>query len=358
MTDHQPVELVVLCGFLGSGKTTLLSEFLRQTQLRDTAVIVNEAGEIGIDGVLVAEDQEALDLRMLANGCVCCSLRSSLVTTVADLLDAPRPVGAPALRRVILETSGLSRPGPILASLADPELSSRGLRVSVISTLDAQSGGLRTEQFEDAAAQLAAAQKIVLTKIDLVDDPTLAERVRQAQAINPLAEILFGRERAALVDAAFAPANENTVPIAEVAAANLSYSGSGFEHHRIHVLCGEAAPGISWENLSWWLDDLAGLAGEKLLRVKALVTVTDCEEPILIQGVGTTYGMPRRMLTQKNRPDVIIVITRDLSAAEISEHFAQSAVKLYPMAGVASSRLGHSSQISLSSRSFYASNDL
>jgi alpha-D-ribose 1-methylphosphonate 5-triphosphate synthase subunit PhnL len=86
MTDHQPVELVVLCGFLGSGKTTLLSEFLRQTQLRDTAVIVNEAGEIGIDGVLVAEDQEALDLRMLANGCVCCSLRSSLVTTVADLL--------------------------------------------------------------------------------------------------------------------------------------------------------------------------------------------------------------------------------------------------------------------------------
>jgi G3E family GTPase len=358
MTDHQPVELVVLCGFLGSGKTTLLSEVLRQTQLRDTAVIVNEAGEIGIDGVLVAEDQEALDLRMLANGCVCCSLRSSLVTTVADLLDAPRPHGAPALRRVILETSGLSRPGPILASLADPELSSRGLRVSVISTLDAQSGGLRTEQFEDAAAQLAAAQKIVLTKIDLDDDATLAERVRQAQAINPLAEILFGRERAALVDAAFAPANENTPPIAEVAAANLSYSGSGFEHHRIHVLCGEAAPGISWENLSWWLDDLAGLAGEKLLRVKAMVTVTDCEEPILIQGVGTTYGMPRRMLTQKNRPDVIIVITRDLSADEISEHFAQSAVKLYPMTGVASSQLGQPSQISLFSRSFYASNDL
>lgn len=357
MTDHQPVELVVLCGFLGSGKTTLLSEFLRQTQLRDTAVIVNEAGEIGIDGVLVAEDQEALDLRMLANGCVCCSLRSSLVTTVADLLDAPRPVGAPALRRVILETSGLSRPGPILASLADPELSGRGLRVSVISTLDAQSGGLRTEQFEDAAAQLAAAQKIVLTKIDLVDDAILAERVRQAQGINPLAEILFGRERAVLVDAAFAPANENT-SIADAAAANLSYSGSGFEHHRIHVLRGEAAPRISWENLSWWLDDLAGLAGEKLLRVKALVTVTDCEEPILIQGVGTTYGMPRRMLTQKNRPDVIIVITRDLSATEISEHFAQSAVKLYPMTGVASSQFGHSSQISLSSRSFYASNDL
>jgi len=93
--------------------------------------------------------------------------------------------------------------------------------------------------------------------------------------------------------------------------------------------------------------------------VKALVKVTDCEEPILIQGVGTTYGMPRRMSTQINRPDVIIVITLDLSADEISKHFEQSAVKLYPMNGVASSGLVHSSQISLSSpRSFYASNDL
>jgi G3E family GTPase len=360
MTDRQPVELVVLCGFLGSGKTTLLADFLRQAQMADTAVIVNEAGEIGIDGVLVAEEQDALDLRMLANGCVCCSLRSSLVTTVADLLDAPRPAGALALRRVILETSGLSRPGPILASLADPELSKRGLRVSVVSTLDAQLGGLRTEQFEDAAAQLAAAQKIILTKIDLVDDATLGERVRQAQAFNPLAEVVSGRDRATLVDRAFASTGETAISIADVAAASLSFAREGgIQHNRIHVLRGEATPDISWESLSWWLDDLAGLAGEKLLRVKALVNVTDCEEPILIQGVGTTYGMPRRMSTQINRPDVIIVITRDLSADEISKHFEQAAVKLYPMSGVVPSVQGHSSQISLSSpRSFYASNDL
>ena len=359
MTDHQPVELIVLCGFLGSGKTTLLSDFLRQTQLRDTAVIVNEAGDVGIDGVLVAEAQDALDLRMLANGCVCCSLRSSLVTTVADLLDAPRPEGAPALARVILETSGLSRPGPILASLADPELSKRGLRVSVVSTLDAQLGGLRAEQFEEAAAQLAAAQKIILTKADLVDDATLHVRVQEAQAINPLAEIVCGRERSAVVDTAFALAGEGVPSITELAAAHLGFASVGLEHQRIHVLRGEAQADISWENLSWWLDDLAGLAGEKLLRVKALVKVIDCEEPILIQGVGTTYGMPRRMSTFKSRPDVIIVITRDLSAEEISIHFEQSAVKLYPMAGIATPAVNHPSQLSLSSpRSFYASNDL
>lgn len=359
MTDRQPVDLVVLCGFLGSGKTTLLSDFLRQAELADTAVIVNEAGEIGIDGVLVAEAQDSLDLRMLANGCVCCSLRSSLVTTVADLLDAPRPEGALALRRIVLETSGLSRPGPILASLADPELSKRGLRVTVISTLDAQLGGLRVDQFEDAAAQLAAAQKIVLTKIDLVDDATLDDRIRKAHAINPLAEIVSGRERHVVVKAAFAPTVETTASISELAAASLSYSKSGLEHQRIHVLRGVAEPNITWEALSWWLDDLAGLAGERLLRVKAMVKVADCEEPILVQGVGTTYGMPRRMSTQKDRPDVIIVITRDLGPDEISVQFQNSAVKLYPMAETESLTTNQVNKISLSSeRSFYASNDL
>jgi G3E family GTPase len=184
-------------------------------------------------------------------------------------------------------------------------------------------------------------------------------RVQEAQAINPLAEIICGRERSAIVDAAFTLAGESAPSITELAAAHLGFASAGLAHQRIHVLRGEAQADISWEDLSWWLDDLAGLAGEKLLRVKALVTVTDCEEPILIQGVGTTYSMPRRMSTFKSRPDVIIVITRDLSAEEISMHFEQSAVKLYPMTGTATSAVNHPSPLSLSSpRSFYASNDL
>ncbi len=104
------VDLFLLCGFLGSGKTTLLVDYLR-TGAADTGVIVNEAGEVGVDGAIVANDSDSVPMTLLANGCVCCSLRSDLVHTLSALLDAPRPSGAGPLKRVILECSGLSRPG-------------------------------------------------------------------------------------------------------------------------------------------------------------------------------------------------------------------------------------------------------
>ena len=130
------VDLFLLCGFLGSGKTTLLVDYLRDPASRDTGVIVNEAGEVGVDGAIVANDSDNVPMTLMANGCVCCSLRSDLVYTLSALLDAPRPDGEGPLQRVILECSGLSRPGPIIASLADPELARRGLRLTVVCTDD------------------------------------------------------------------------------------------------------------------------------------------------------------------------------------------------------------------------------
>ena len=164
------VELILLSGFLGSGKTTLLLDFLHSGGAADTAVIVNEVGEIGIDGVIVDDGSDGkVPMMMLANGCVCCSLRSSLVFTVAAVLDTVRDPGSEPLRRIVLETSGLSRPGPIIASLADPELSRRGLRVSVLSTYDAERGSLNVETFDEAVAQLAAANRVVFTKVPLLN---------------------------------------------------------------------------------------------------------------------------------------------------------------------------------------------
>ena len=118
-----PVDLTLLSGFLGGGKTTLLVDFLRDDFAGETGVIINEVGEIGVDGAIVADTD--VPMLLLANGCVCCSLRSGLVHTVGALLDAPRLDGRAPIRRIILETGGLSRPGPIIASLADPELAAR-----------------------------------------------------------------------------------------------------------------------------------------------------------------------------------------------------------------------------------------
>lgn len=357
MTAPQPVDLIVLCGFLGSGKTTLLVDFLQQDQLQDTAVIINEAGETGIDGMLVAGGENDLEMTLLANGCVCCSLRSSLIMTVTELLKAERPDGAPPIRRIVLETSGLSRPGPILASLADPEFTRRGLRVSVVTTFDAELGALRQEQFDEAAAQIAAAQRIVFTKIDKVSQQHLAVQVAQAQLLNPLAEVLCDADRQALVRKAFVVPAVDEPNLTEMAVKALTATTLSGAHARIHVLRGVATPDISWDALSCWLDDLAGCCGEKLLRVKALVHVTDCEDPILIQGVGTTYSMPRRMTRFRTTPDVLVVITRDITGDEIIRQLTSATVNLYALASsVGDSNNDRQSLLSFTSKGSHALN--
>lgn len=312
------VELIILSGFLGSGKTTLLVDFLQQGGAADTGVIVNEVGEIGIDGAVIADGSDGIPMMMLANGCVCCSLRSSLVHTVTALLDSPRPPGAPPFRRIILETSGLSKPGPIIASLADPELGGRGLRVSVISTYDSVAGSLNIDTFEEAAAQLAAAQRIVFTKADLADAGQLEAHRRRATGINPLAELVVESDRKQAVARAFAemPASD---PVDQALLALRSVARQGLTHPRVHVLVGTPQGEASWADIAQWLDDLAGLCGPRLLRLKALLPVTDCPEPILIQSVGTTFSAPRRMMGRSADNAACMVIVRDIEADDINQ---------------------------------------
>ncbi|RTZ41527.1 GTP-binding protein [Candidimonas sp. SYP-B2681] len=312
------VDLIILSGFLGSGKTTLLVDFLKQEGGSDTGVIVNEVGEIGIDGAIIADGSDGIPMLTLANGCVCCSLRSSLVHTVGVLLDSPRPAGAPPFRRIILETSGLSKPGPIIASLADPEISARKLRVSVVSTYDCVTGSLNAETFEEAAAQLAAAQRIVFTKVDKVDSRSLEQHLRRAAGVNPLGQIVAETDRSKAVAKAFSSMPESD-PVDRALQALRNTARQGLAHPRVHVLAGTVQHEASWSDVAQWLDDLAGLCGERLLRVKALVPVTDCPEPILIQSVGTTFSAPRRMAGKgKDYSAACMVIVRDLDAEYIN----------------------------------------
>lgn len=332
------VDLFLLCGFLGSGKTTLLVDYLRDPASRDTGVIVNEAGEIGVDGAIVANDSDNVPMTLMANGCVCCSLRSDLVYTLSALLDAPRPEGAGPLQRVILECSGLSRPGPIIASLADPELASRGLRLTVVCTDDCARDPDALAEMDEAMAQFGAAHRIVLTKTDLLPASQLHARAERAAALNPLALVIADPDRRQAVQAAFAP-SQGVADLAGLAARMLIAGGAGggagvgaaggagagagkhpartAAHPRIRVMAARAREGISWTDFSEWLDNLAGLCGERLLRVKAVVRVTECAEPILIQSVGTTFSAPQRLTRQPDARDAIIVIARDIDVDDI-----------------------------------------
>jgi G3E family GTPase len=240
-----------------------------------------------------------------------------LVDTVRVLLEAPRAPGRAPIKRIILETSGLSRPGPIIASLSDPELTALGLRVGVVSTYDCERGSLSVETFDEAAAQLAAAQRIVFTKMDQVSPDTLAHHRQAVAGVNPLAQVVADADRAAAVALAFGDVVASD-PVGLALHALRSISGAGLKHPRVHVLTGTPDPQLSWNDVSLWLDDLAGFCGDRLLRFKALLHVTDCPEPILIQSVGTTFSAPRRMMRQVDGRDVCVAITRDIDARDIN----------------------------------------
>jgi G3E family GTPase len=297
-------EFVVLTGFLGSGKTTLLADFLALPEVADTAVIVNEIGEIGLDGAILAESGD-VPIAMLDNGCICCSLAGDLEQTVGALMAARRD--GPPLARIILETSGLSKPGPILRSLAG--LAPLEFRVGVVATVDSRAGAIASG-FEEAAAQWAGAQTLVLTKCDMAS-PVERRRAREAAiGINPLAELIDSDDRDTAVRAAFASRQPAFVP-------PQFWTAPRLRHPRIQVLLAQPDEAILWDELAEWLDNLAGLLGERLLRIKGVVRVADRARPILVQSVGTLFSAPRPFGEIGDGKSFLVLILRDTDRAEL-----------------------------------------
>jgi G3E family GTPase len=306
VTSPTGPDFVVLTGFLGSGKTTLLRDFLTGPEAADTAVMVNEAGEIGLDGVILNEGNDT-PIAMLSNGCICCQAGSDLAYTIDRLLATERPGATGPLRRLVLETSGLSKPGPVLRQLAS--LAEHRLRVSVLATYDATRGP-ETAAFEEAAAQWAAAHRIVVTKTDAVSLEALARAKEEIAALNPLAEIVASPDRTTAVAAAFAP-------LSGVAPMPVPPEAAGQAHARIAVRLARPTAVLAYDDLAAWLDNLAGALGARLLRLKGLVRVRESERPLLVQSVGTLFSPPRPFGAPEATPLFLVIIARDLEPAEL-----------------------------------------
>jgi G3E family GTPase len=278
-------------------------------------VIVNEIGEIGLDGAILAEATGGLRMAMLANGCVCCALGSDLAVTVGQLVDSY----GPGLRRIVLETSGLSKPGPVLRGLAG--LAPLRLRVSVIATFDCLRGA-EVANFEEAAAQWAGAQALVLTRRDLAAPSQIEAARAMAQAINPTADIIDFDDRHAGVVAAFARRASAPLTVLNV---------TGPQHPRIAVMLVRWLAKPTWDDLAAWLDNLSGLLGERLLRVKGVVEVAELDQPLLVQSVGTMFSPPCPF-TGSVDTQFLVVIARDASPDEL--------VQIAPVMPVVINRLG------------------
>lgn len=309
-------EFVVLTGFLGSGKTTLLRDFLQMPEAADTGVIVNEVGEIGLDGAILREGTDGeVATALLSNGCICCAMGSDLALTVDALLHAPRPGRGP-LRRIVLETSGISKPGPVLRQLA--ALAPLHLRVRVIATYDAERGGPAAAAFAEAAAQWAGADTLVVTKADRVSPARLAAAAAEAGRINPLAQVVASAARCDAVREAFGPRPAAAQTPTPALVRLLPGSQAGPDHPSLTVLTLRSSRIVGYDALAAWLDNLAGLAGERLLRLKGLVRVAEIGgAPLLVQSVGTMFSAPQPMRQAAADGSFMVVIGRGLELDEV-----------------------------------------
>jgi G3E family GTPase len=307
-------QFVIVSGMLGSGKTSMVESLLNAVGAADTAVIVNEAGEINIDGAVLSESAGGMPIATLSNGCVCCSLQSDLVNTVQDLMQFRRASEQEPFSRVVLECSGISRPGPIVSSLQD--LASFRFKLHLVTTYDCSRPALHTVDFEDAVAQLAAAGTIVLTKIDLVANERRNEALEAVIAINPLARVVNEFSASVRAREAF------TLPdITDVFVGKTKTEQSGPQrliHPRVRAFHAKYDANMPCGVALDWLENIAGALGERLLRIKAVIPGENTADRLLLQSVGTTFFAPRLLKPETSVSFGAIVIARDCGTQELA----------------------------------------
>ena len=330
-----PLPLTVLTGFLGAGKTTVLNRMLQDPALADTVAIINEFGEIGLDHLLVETVDEGLVL--LAAGCLCCTVRSDLVATLEDLLRRRDNGRITPFKRVVIETTGLADPAPILhAVLYHPYLSMRYAVEGVVTIVDAVNAQTTLDTYEEARKQAAMADRLVITKTDLAHD--VAGLETRLRALNPGAPILLAVDGAVdaktLVGSGLFDLEGNIGDVAGwlkaesvEAAEHRSHAhqhGSddhAARHHvhdvnrhddRIRAFCLTSDEPIRQGALDMFLDLLRSSQGPKLLRVKGLVALAeDPDRPVVIHGVQHVIHVPavlERWPSEDRRSRIVLIV--------------------------------------------------
>ena len=277
MSDFSPVHLIT--GFLGSGKTTLLQRLLADPALGDTAVLINEFGEVGLDHHLLSRIDETMVL--LPSGCLCCTIRGELASAIKDLHSKRERGLVPVFRRLVVESSGLADPFPILSTVqADPVLRHHFRLGSVVTTVDAVNGIGRPESVK----QVAVADRLVLTKTDLVDDSTAL--VATLRRINPDSPLWTAAERPSATDLLDATARS---PLRAVPTTPDRPHGSV----QAFALTFEGA--LDWTMFGVWLTMLLNRHGARVLRVKGILNVVGSATPVAVHGVQHLVHPPVHM---------------------------------------------------------------
>jgi len=309
-----PVALVT--GFLGSGKTTLLNRLLAHKAMAKTGVVVNEYGDVALDQHLIAASDG--EVTVMANGCLCCVLQGDFEGIVGTLFARRASGEVPAFDRLIVETTGLADPAPIVQLLLNSPLLVPHVRLdAVIATVDAVHGARALDAHREAVKQAALADRLVLTKTDLVDAGAADALAARLAALNPAAPL--HRARLGEIDPTLLFGAGDAARIAERAAREAEH---GHRHgDGIVTFCLAAETPLDWPALSRWLTRLRVGEGERLLRVKGLLNVAGEDGPVVIHGVHHVFHPPVKLprWPDADRRTRIVIIGDGLDRQAVEE---------------------------------------
>jgi G3E family GTPase len=340
----------VITGFLGSGKTTLLKHLLQQPDMADTAVVINEFGEIGLDHLLVEAAKE--DTILMSSGCLCCSIRGDLIDTLRRLYKRRERGEVPRFKRLVIETTGLADPAPILQTLiGDPLLSAFYRLDGVVTTIDAVNGMDQLDRQFESVKQAAVADRLVLTKTDLAGADrrvALEARLRMLNPAAPLLPVAHGAVAAEqLFNAGLYNPAEKTPNVARWLHEEAYAQAAGPHHHgdhghgdhhdhdhhpdvnrhddHIRAFCLTYDRPIAWDKFVAWIEMLITMRGADLLRIKGILNVAGSEAPVAIHGIQHMFHPPAMLpgWSGEDRRSRIVFITRDLERAWLEQSMAE-----------------------------------
>jgi len=331
----------VLTGFLGSGKTTLLRHLLRQPGFADTAVVINEFGEVGLDHLLVESANE--DMLLLSGGCLCCTIRGDLIATLRRLYKRRAKGEIPRFARVVIETTGLADPAPILQTLMrDPMLCDVYRLDGVIATVDAVNGMDQLDCQMESVKQAAVADRIVLTKTDLNEDTELLKtRLRRLNPAAALLSAIDGRiEPAGLFGAGLYNPSNKSLDVQRWLREEAyrpdatHHDGQAHDHDhghaaldpnrhddRIRAFCLRYEAPLDWERFVEWIEMLIALHGTNLLRIKGILNIAGSNGPVAVHGVQHLFHPPVELPAwpDEDHASRLVFITRDIEEAALAK---------------------------------------
>jgi G3E family GTPase len=298
--ELETVPVTILTGFLGSGKTTLLNALLRLPELRDTAVIVNEFGEIGLDHLLI--EQAIEDAVLLKNGCICCTVRGDIADTLSELLRKRASGELPWFSRIAIETTGLADPAPVAQSLGE------ACRLDgIVTTADALNLPAQLAEHDTARMQVAFADRLVLTKMDLASSAQINEAEAMLRQLNPRAEILRGVRGEDVFGLGAPPRAANSALLIRPSV-----------HGDISSVLIRADQ-LEWHRVKRWLDSVLSLRGADIMRIKGVLRMPS---PMVLQAIHHDIHPLQPIAEDRlEAGSFLVVIGRNLTETGLRESF-------------------------------------